>query len=123
MERCLTCSYRRGTARRRRSHSCKALLEIPDQIVHRLGADRQTDCARSDPRGPQLLVVQLPMRGAGRMNDQALRVSDISEMRPERHAANEILSGRTAALAIKREHRAGAERQVLINQRTIAAVR
>ena len=91
-------SDRTGPARPRcscrRRHAREALLEIPDQIVDRLGADREPDRARADARRPQLVVAQLAVRRAGGMDDQALRVADVRQVRPERDAADEVLARR-----------------------------
>ena len=45
----------------------------------------------TDAGRPQLVVAQLTMRRAGRMDDQALRIADVREVRPQRHAADEVL--------------------------------
>ena len=76
----------------------KSLLEIPDEIVGGLGADRQPDCARPDACCTQFVVAQLTMGRAGGVDDQALRVSDVRQMRPERDAADEVLSAGATAL-------------------------
>jgi hypothetical protein len=63
------------------------------------------------------------MRRAGRVNDEALRIADVGEVRPQRHAADEILSRGAAAAAIEGKHCTGAARQILVHQRTVAARR
>ena len=107
----------------RRGGPGEALFEIPDQVVDRFGADRQPDGSRPDARRPELIIVELPMRRARRMDDQALRVADVGEVRPQRDAADEVLPAGAAAAAVEREHRAGAARQILVDQRPVAARR
>src|SRR6476620_976993 len=114
-------SSRRRLTRRRRRDARKALLEIPDQILDGLDADREANRARADASGTQLLFAELAMRRAGRVNDQALRVADVREVRPQRHAADEVLPRRTPTAAIEREHRACALRQVLLDERAVLA--
>ena len=102
---------------------CEALLEIPDQIVHGFDADRQPDGSGTHAGRAQLLVVELTMRRAGRMDDQALGIADVGEVRPQGDAANEVLSRRAAAAAVEGEHRARAARQVFVDERPVAARR
>ena len=53
------------------------LIQIPDQIVDRLEADRQAHDVIASPRGDSLLVGELPVRGRGGVQDQASRVADV----------------------------------------------
>ena len=110
---------REGSCRRR--HAREALLEIPDQVVDRLDADREPDRPGADSRRPQLVVVELAVRRARGMDDQALRVADVRQVRPERDAADEVLPARSSAVAVEREDRAGAARQISVDERAIAA--
>ena len=110
-------------ARRRRGHACEALFQVPDQIVDRFGADREPDGSGTDPCRLQLVVIQLTMRRAGGMDDQALRIADVRQVRPQRDAADEVLPRRASAAAVEGEHRAGAARQVLVDERPVAARR
>src|SRR5206468_4094839 len=87
------------------------------------GADREADGSGADTGGPQLFVVQLTMRRAGRMNDEALRIADVCKVRPQRYTTDEILSRGAATAAVEGEHRTGAARQILVDQRTVAARR
>ena len=61
----------------------EALFEVPDQIVDGFDADRQPDGSRADAGRAELIVVELPMRRAGRMDDEALRIADVGEVRPQ----------------------------------------
>src|SRR5688572_19886234 len=93
-------SYRCDSTGRPCGYAREPLLEVPDQIANRLGSDRQTDRPRSDTGSSQLVVVELPMRRAGRVNDQALRVADVRQVRPQSDAADEVLAGGASSAAI-----------------------
>src|SRR5690606_22470703 len=84
----------------------KSLLEIPDEVLDGLEADRQPDRAGAHAGRVKLLFAQLAVGRAGRMDDEALRVTNVRQVGPERHAADEILARLAAALALEREHRA-----------------
>src|SRR6185369_16511701 len=90
----------------RRVDPREALFEVPDQISRGFDADRQPDRPRTDTGGAQLVVVELPVRRAGWMDDEALGIADVREVRPQGHAANEVLAGGPSAPAVEREHRA-----------------
>ena len=90
-----------------------------------------TDSVPTDSRivpGPtpgrlELGVAQLAVRRAGGMDDQALRVADVGEVGPERHAADQVLPAVSPAGAVEREHRARAAGQVLLDERPVPAFR
>jgi hypothetical protein len=86
---------------RPRGHERETLLQIPDQVVDGLGTDRQPHRPRTDPGRQQLVVAQLAVRGAGRVDDQALRIPDIRQVGPERDAADEVLAAGPAAGAVE----------------------
>src|SRR5262249_39226514 len=94
-------SSRRGSRRRGGRDAREPLLEIPDQIVDGLGADRQPDRPGADAGGAQFVVVELTMSRAGWMDDEALGIADVGEVRPERHAANEVLARVPAAANVE----------------------
>src|SRR6478609_6969838 len=79
------------------------LLEIPDQVVDVLDADRKPDRAGANARRLELVLLELAMRGARGMDDQALRVADVGQVRPQRHAADEVLARLTAAFELERK--------------------
>src|SRR3984893_3488873 len=101
----------------------ETLLQIPDQIVDGLSADRQPHRPWPDAGRPQLVVAQLAVRRAGRVDDQALCVADVRQVGPERHAADEVLPAGPATGAVEREHRPGPARQVLLHERPVPARR
>ena len=63
--------------------SNQRLIQIPDQIVGRLEADRQAHDIVAGAGRDALLVGELAVRGRGRVQDQAARVADIGEMREQ----------------------------------------
>src|SRR4051812_2480388 len=94
-------SYGRRSFRDRRV--CKPLFEIPEEVVDRFGAYGKADRSRPNSGCPQLIVAQLAMRRAGWMDDQALAIAYVGQVRPQRDTSNEVLSGGTSASAIERE--------------------
>src|SRR5262245_29742711 len=112
----LPASYGCRSAGCRRARAGETLFEIPDQIVDGLCADREANRTRSHSGGLQLVVVQLSMRRTRRVNDQALRVADVRQVRPQRDTANEILTGLAAAAAIEREDGTRSTRQVFVHE-------
>src|SRR6185436_12799814 len=90
---------------RRLTNPRESLLEVPDQIVDRFNSDGEPNRPRIDTRGTKLLFVELPMRRARRMDDQAFRVADIGQMRPECDTTDEILPAGPSPCAVEREDR------------------
>ena len=78
------------------------LIQIADQIVGRLEADRQAHDVIASPRRDALLVGELPVRGRGRVQDQAARVADIRQMREQAHALDQFDAGLEPALDRRR---------------------
>ena len=97
------------------------LIQIPDQVVGRLEADRQADDVVAGPRGDALLVGELPMGGRGRMQNQASRVADIRQMREQAHAFDQLDAGLEAAFDAEGENGARAFRQVFPRELVIGA--
>jgi hypothetical protein len=71
-------------------HPLEGLLQIPGQIVGRLGADRQPHRPWPDARGEEFVVAELAVRRAGGVDDQALGIADVRQMGPERQAGDEL---------------------------------
>src|SRR5215217_3036970 len=61
------------------------------------------------------------MRRARGMDDQALRVAHVGEVRPEAYATDELLTALESARTVEREDRARAAGQVLLDERPIPA--
>src|SRR5688500_11559999 len=96
-------SPRRHLAGRRGAPPCTPLSPIPDEIGRILDADGEADGSGSNPGRPQLVVVQLPVGRAGRVDAQALCVADVGQVRPQTDAPDEVLAGGAAAAAVERE--------------------
>ena len=68
-----------------RSASGNRLVEIRDDVVHVLDADRQADHVGRGACELELIRRQLAVGGRGRVDDQRARVADIGEMREQLH--------------------------------------
>src|SRR5260370_15470657 len=69
----------------------ETLLQIPDQIVDGLSADRQPHRPWPDAGRPQLVVAQLAVRRAGGGGDHAFFVDHVRQVGPEAHAPHTVL--------------------------------
>src|ERR1700733_309000 len=110
-----------GIVTRKRS-PLQRLIQVADQIVGRLEADRQAYDVIAGPRCFALLVGKLPMRGRGRMQDQASRIADIRQMREQAHALDQPDTGLEPTFDAKSENGARAFRQILLRELVIGAV-
>ena len=61
------------------------------------------------------------MGRARRMDDEAFGISDVREMRPQRHPADKILPGLPAPADVEGKHGAGALGQVLVDEWPVPA--
>ena len=68
-----------------RSSSGNRLVEIGDDVVDVLDADRQADHVGRGACKLQLILRQLAVGGRGRVDDQRARVADIGEVREQLH--------------------------------------
>src|SRR4051812_35931541 len=66
------------------------LGKIVDDVAGILEADREADQLLADAGGFERRFIELAMRGAGRMDDQGLRVTDIGEMRGKLQRVDEL---------------------------------
>ena len=55
-------------------------MQVPDQVLDGLGADRQPHRARADAGRPEFFVAELAVRGAGGVDDQAFGVADVRQV-------------------------------------------
>ena len=99
----------------------QALLDIPQDVVERLKADREPDQIRRHTGGDLLVLVHLAVRGRCRMNHQRLGITNIGHVREKLHAVDELLASCRTTLDSKLEHGTGAVRQVLLRQRVVLA--
>ena len=88
------------------------LLEIADDVLRILDADREPHHVRAGARLDLLRVGELAVRRRGRVDDQRARVADIGEVREQLQVGDELDAGLVAALEAEGEHGAGALRHV-----------
>src|SRR5436309_14330169 len=70
----------------------QCLIQIGDQIVNRLHTNRQAYKVRRDTSSKLLIGRQLGMRGAGGMDNQRFRITNIGQVREEFNMANQLLT-------------------------------
>ena len=97
-----------------RSHSRSSMSSSP--IERRI-------ISGSTPRGALLLVAQLLVGRAGRVDDQRLGVADVGQVREQLQPLDEAPAGLEAAPDAEGEDRAGAFGQVALGQCAVGAVR
>src|SRR5450755_3558168 len=83
------CSGRRGRER---------LVDVPEDVVDVLEADRDADHVGLDAGGELLCLVELAMRRRGRMDDERAGIADVGEVAHELRRLDELHAGRQAAL-------------------------
>ena len=99
----------------------KRLIEIPDQVVQVLKSDREPHHILGDACGGMILVAQLLVCGGGGMDDEALGIADIREVREDLQGVDELPASFQAALDAEREDRALTLRKVLLSQGIVGA--
>src|SRR5262249_36370514 len=97
----LSCSYllRRAIDRFRRS--LQTALEIPDQIIERLDTDREPDRSTGNSCREKFIIVELPVRRAGGMNDERPPSTPMRNMTPQLQALDQRLAGSSSAADVK----------------------
>src|SRR5690606_3732407 len=83
----------------------EALLEVGDDVVDRLEADREAHQARVDARGELLLLGELAVGRRGRVDGEAAHVADVGDVAVQGQRLDEALAGLLAALDDERRHR------------------
>ncbi len=83
---------------------CQGLIQIPEQILRILQTDTQSHHVRRYPGPAHLLLAQLAVGGAGRMDGQALGIADIGHMAEEPQLVDEALAGLPPALDAEGEN-------------------
>ena len=68
------------------------LVDIGNNILHILDADRKPDEIGGDAGGNLLLLAQLLVGRGSRMNDQRFGIADIGQMRKQLHVVDELLA-------------------------------
>src|SRR5262245_13734352 len=74
------------------------LLDVGDDVVLVLDADRETHDVRPGARRGALLVGELAVRGRGRMDDERARVADVGQVAKQAQRADEGDARLVAAL-------------------------
>ena len=70
----------------------ECLLQIGDQVVGILGTDGQADGVLVDALVQQFLLAELAVGGGGRVDDQALNVSNVSQQAEDLQVVDERMS-------------------------------
>src|SRR5262249_57833430 len=110
------CPFTPYTPSRRR----QPLLEIGDDVLLVLEADREADDVGSGASLDFLRVGELTMSGRGRMNDERTRIADICEMGEQPHVGDELEARVVAALEPEGEDGAGALGHVFLREIVVA---
>src|SRR5690606_14482621 len=79
-------------------------IEIADQVVRILDPDGQPDQVVRDTGRMTVLHGELLVRGAPRMDDQALRIADVRDEREQAHTLDHPPRSLLAAQNAEREH-------------------
>ena len=86
-------------------------LQVGDQVVRVLQADRQPDRARPDAGGGERRVVHAEVRRRRRMDHQRAAVADVGQVREQLQRLDEGDALRARAAQVEAEDRAAAARQ------------
>src|SRR5689334_8729877 len=92
------------------------LVQIPEQVFQILQADRETNQFRSHASSDLLSSWQLLVSRRCRMNNQAARIADISQVRKDLQPVNKLLPCFVAALQPERKNRTRSFGCVLLRQ-------
>src|SRR3984957_65091 len=111
-----------GSNQASRLGGAKRLIEVGDDVVDVLDADREADHLR--PHASFLLLRRrhLPMRGRSRMAGERFGVAHIDQPLEQLERIVKRLAGIEAAGDAEREQRRGAPVQILLRQRMIGIV-
>src|SRR5581483_1378202 len=108
--------------RRSRAGTRQRLVDVLDDVVDVLDADRETDGLRQHAGHALLLRRHLAVRRRGGMAGQRLGVADIDEAGDQLQRVVESLARLHAALDAEGEQRGGVAVQILLHQRVIGAI-
>ena len=100
----------------------ECLLQIGDQVVGILGTDGQADGVLVDALVQQFLLAELAVGGGGRVDDQALNVSNVSQQAEDLQVVDERMSFLHTALDLESEDGSTAVGEVLLVQRMIRSL-
>src|SRR5687767_14751566 len=88
------------------ARGAERLVEIGDDVVDMLDADRQPDIIVRDAGRQLLLCGQLGVRGRGRVNREAARIADIGDVVEQLQRVDEVPAGGLAALQLEADQAA-----------------
>src|SRR6202022_4254034 len=92
------------------------LVKIPNDIIQVLDSDGDPHQVLGDTGFQLLVVTQLLVRGGSGMDNKALGVSQVGQMREKLHRIDEFSAGFKAALDTERHDRSGAFGQIFLRQ-------
>ncbi len=101
------------------SEALQRLVQIGDDIVDMFDADRDAHHVRPRPRGDQLGLAQLAVRGRGGMDDQRARIADIGEMAEQLDLRDQLHPGVVATLQPEGEHRPALAAEISVGERLV----
>src|SRR5471030_3038354 len=81
------------------------LIEIPNDVVHILNSNRDSDEVLAHAGGQLLRIVQLLVGGGGRVNDQALGVTEVGQVREDLHGVDQFAPRLRSALDAERDRK------------------
>src|SRR5690349_6398611 len=90
------CGWRLSDSARRVSmlrDSLQSLVDVPEDVLRVLDADRKPDHVGAHARARKLFVIELAVRGGGWVDHERLCVADIREMAQEFAHVDEALAG------------------------------
>ena len=102
--------------------SVKSLCQIGDDVVDMLGADRQADRVLLNADVGQFLGGELGMGGGGRVDDQALHISDVRQQREDLQVVDERKGFLLAALDVECKDGRAAVGEILLIQGVVGVV-
>src|SRR5579859_3152301 len=99
-----------GRMRGRPLRGFERLLEVPDDVVDALDADREAYAFRADPCGAQLVVGELLVCRRRGVDDEGLRIADVGEVAEELQRLDQPSAGLAAAPDAERHDRSRSRR-------------
>ena len=100
----------------------QSLIEIPQEIVEALQSDGNADHIRADAGHDLLLIGQLLVRCAARVNHQAFGVSDIGEMRVNLDGLDKTPSSGPTTFNAEGKNRPGAFGEIFLGALVVGAI-
>ena len=99
------------------------LIEISDDVIDMLGADRQADRVAADAYIGKLRIGELAVGRGGRVDYKALDIGDIGQQRKDLQMIDELEGLLLATLDVEGEDRRAAVGEVLLIQGVVGVIR